>query len=394
VDPRDDAGIALVVAMMVMGLMLILGLAMLAVADTQTRESGVERVRESSFNLAEGALEQQSFLLGGKGWPRAGGPVPPTACTQASTSSFCPSPAALVPATGTGAYAGPDYAQAASWTTRVRDNLAARDQTYTDAVDARPTWDQNGDGFLWVRSSATVAGRTRSIVALLKRDPIPILLPKAALVAGALVVGQNGQSPVISTDGTSPPVLRCPGYGPGCAEYIASGGKKAAQIAPDTVSYSPPGLPEHFVPQDTVAKLMDSATTHTGCPSPQGAQGIVVIDVPEGTTCTYTSNTTFNSPALPGVIIMRRGTLSFAGSGEFHGLLLHLNEAGRIAGSSTPECIRITGTFDVYGGVIIEGRCGLYVQGNARLSFAPNNLNFSLTGVAGIVQNTWRELTG
>ena len=70
-------------------------------------------------------------------------------------------------------------------------------------------------------------------------------------------------------------------------------------------------------------------------------------------------------------------------------MLLHLNEANR---AGTPACIQVTGTFDIQGGVAVEGLCGFYIQGNARLAFSPNALNFSVTGVAGLVQNTWREL--
>jgi hypothetical protein len=120
----------------------------------------------------------------------------------------------------------------------------------------------------------------------------------------------------------------------------------------------------------------------------------VVIDLPsDATSCKFTGNTNYNSPTAPGFIIMRKGTLEFAGGGQFYGLILHLNEAGRNAAvAATDACVRIPGTFDVFGGVVVEGKCGFYIQGNARLTFAPNNLNFSVTGVAGLVQNTWREL--
>jgi Tfp pilus assembly protein PilX len=390
--PAGDSGSALLIAVMVMSLILVLGLAMLSITDTQTEQSGVERVRESAFNLADGALQQQSFVLSGKGWPRTAAAAPPAQCDQSSSSRSCPSPGALVPATGRGLFSDPDYAHGTTWTTTVRDNVGVGGQTYGPAVDANPTWDANGDGHVWVKATAKVGGRARTVVALLRRDAIPLMLPKAVLVAGALDVGQNGQSPVITTDATTPPVLRCAGYGAGCAEYIRSGGKKSPQIAPDAVSYAPPGFPDRLIGADTVAKLIDTATTYTRCPTEQEAQGIVVVDVPDTTTCRFTGNGTFNSPSTPGVLIMRRGSLEFAGGGQFHGLLLHLNDGARVA-PGAQDCISLTGTVDVHGGVIIEGRCGFYIQGNARLVFAPNAQNVSITGVAGIVQNTWRELT-
>ena len=385
----DETGSALFVAMIAMSLMLMMGLATIALTDQQTRASGAERVREASFNLAEGALQQQSYLLGGKGWPKKAADALPDSCGQSSTFTRCPTPSALVTTTGGGAYEGVDYANGAVWTTYVRDNTLTNARQYTTAVESQPRWDADGNGEIWVRSTATVSGKTRVIVALLKRDPIPILMPKAVLVAGSLSVGQNGQSPVITSDATTLPVLRCDPASPTCADYIRSGDKKDPQISPDTVTYNPTFPP--LVPGDTVDKLVESTTPFTSCPTEAqvAASEIAVIDVPESTRCVLTGNTNYHTPSTPGILIMRRGTLELAGSGRFHGMLLHLNEANR---AGTPACIQVTGTFDIQGGVAVEGLCGFYIQGNARLAFSPNALNFSVTGVAGLVQNTWREL--
>ena len=384
-----ERGSALFVAIIAMSLMLMMGLATLSLTDQQTRESGAERIRESSFNLAEGALQQQGFLLGGKGWPKKVTDALPTQCDQASVHGRCPAATSLVTSTGEGAYDAADYGSGAAWTTYVRDNTATNPRQYTTAVDSQARWDADGNGEIWVKSEATVGGKKRVIVALLKRDPIPILMPKAVLVAGALSIGQQGQSPVITTDGTTVPVLRCDDTDPACADYIQSGEKKPPQIFPDTVTYDPtfPSL----VPADTVEKLIESTTAFTTCPTEAqvAAQQIVVIDVTDSTRCTLTGNTVYHSSSKPGIIIMRRGTLDLAGTGQFHGMLLHVNEAGRNDGSN---CIEVTGTFDVLGGIAVEGSCGVYLSGNARLNFTPNNLNFSVTGVAGLVQNTWREL--
>lgn len=385
----DERGSALLVAVVAMGLMLMLGLATLSLTDQQTRQSGVERIRESSFNLAEGALQQQGFLLGGRGWPKTAVQALPVTCDQSSTHARCPAPQALVTSSGAGEFAAVDYGSDTRWTTYVRDNTATSPRDYTSAVDAQPQWDADGNGEIWVKSSATVRGRTRTIVALLKRDPIPILMPKAVLVAGSLQVGQNGQSPVITTDATTPPVLRCSATDPACADYIESGGKKDSQISPDTVTYD--ASHPNVVSPDTVEKLLESTTTFTSCPTEAqvAAQEIVVIDVPDTTSCQLTGNTVYHSSSRPGIVIMRKGTLVLAGTGRFHGMLLHLNEANRSDGT---QCLRVPGTFDILGGVVVEGTCGFYVTGNARLVFSPNNLNFSVTGVAGLVQNTWREL--
>ena len=59
----SERGSALVTALLVTMLFMMLGLATVSLVDTQQRESGRERVRESSFSLAEGALNSQIYLL-------------------------------------------------------------------------------------------------------------------------------------------------------------------------------------------------------------------------------------------------------------------------------------------------------------------------------------------
>lgn len=391
-----EEGAALVVAVLVMAIMMTLGLSALAMTDVQTGESAAERQRESSFNLAEGALQQQGFLLGGRGWPLTAAQALPASCGQASTSPSCPTVEALVPATGPGAFAGPDYAQGATWSTVVRDNTAVGHQAYTPAVLDRPSWDENGDGFIWVRATATVRSRPRTLVALLKRTAIPLLVPRASLVAGALDIGQNGQPSVITTDATAPAVLRCADAIAGCSEYTGARANKLPQVVPDVVRYAPGDVGTPFVPLDTVARLEESAVVFTTCPTTAQAQGIVVIDVAEDVTCRFTGNGEFNAPGAPGMLVARRGTVEFSGNGTFHGMVLHRNLAGRDAtpdqGSPARDCVTVTGNFTVLGAVVVEGACSYHDQGSGRLTFTPNNLNFSVTGVAGLVRNTWREL--
>ena len=384
---RDEHGSALVISIIAMSLMLMLGLAALAMTDQQTKQSGVERVRESSFNLAEGALQQQSFLLGGRGWPKASTDALPAECSISSAVlSRCPTPSALVAA---GAYDSPDYVTGASWKTYVRDNTVANPLTYTTAVDARPTWDSDANGYMWVKSTATVRGKTRTIVALLKRDPIPIALPRAVLVSGGLTIPQNGQSGVITTDATTPLVLRCDGYGGTCNQ--SNNGQGSSQISPNNVSYT--GVTgEPFLQPDIVAKLIESAKVYTSCPTEAQLTGLVVIDPSSNDlTCELTGNTPYNSPTAPGILLMTKGRLDYRGNGPFYGLIIHLNQGNDGAGT---KCVDVNGTPDISGGIIVEGTCGVEVNGNSRLIFNPNMFNLSVTGVAGLVQNTWRELPG
>src|SRR5205823_1158675 len=112
---RAEEGWVVVTAIILMTIMLGVGLAVLATADTQSGQARVERTRESSFNLAEGLLAAESVVLQNN-WPAtapcATNPVgcgyawsaaAPDTCTQATAGTNqnqCPDPAKLVGTNG------------------------------------------------------------------------------------------------------------------------------------------------------------------------------------------------------------------------------------------------------------------------------------------------------
>ena len=57
-----------------------LSLPLLSLVDTQQRQSAQERKSESSFNLAEAALDASVFVLG-KDWPALATGAYPATCT-------------------------------------------------------------------------------------------------------------------------------------------------------------------------------------------------------------------------------------------------------------------------------------------------------------------------
>lgn len=56
---RNERGSILVTALLVMAAMIPIGFALLAIVDTQARQSGQERTRDRAFNLADSALAQR-----------------------------------------------------------------------------------------------------------------------------------------------------------------------------------------------------------------------------------------------------------------------------------------------------------------------------------------------
>src|SRR3954464_1169786 len=105
-------GNALVTSLLVMFLFLTLGVTTLTLVDQQQKESGKERVRESSFALAEGVLNSQIYLLS-RQWPGEASQAYSGQCTVAtSTNPRCPDQATLQ--TG---FTGNDYNGGMTWTT-------------------------------------------------------------------------------------------------------------------------------------------------------------------------------------------------------------------------------------------------------------------------------------
>src|SRR3712207_2978474 len=152
---QREEGWAIVVSIAVMGVMLGLGLGVFAHVQGQQKQSGDERVSESSFNLAEAALNSATVYLSASGkFPTASSPY--GTCTQASSSN-CPNPTSVASQFSTA-----DYAGTPTWQTTVRDNGAPNTSFYLDSqTGSQPAYDANGDGAVWIRAEANANGQKR-----------------------------------------------------------------------------------------------------------------------------------------------------------------------------------------------------------------------------------------
>ena len=276
----EEDGWVVVTALLLMTIMLGVGAAVVATANTQSAQSSTSRARESAFNLAEGLMHAQSVVLQ-TNWPvnppcagndtgcgYAWSLTDPNSCTQATAASNpkqCPNPANLVGSYG--AFSNVDQSlPSTTWSVQVRDDTgvclstppagyvpyydSCQIPTYysgfcpapnkTDATKCWPataphnystnpneapgvdqtlctnsgqavacTWDANGDKQLWVRVDATVAGKTRSMVALLRLEDFPVTLnSQNAVIGGAVNFSNNGNKHIVDATG-SQIVTRC-----------------------------------------------------------------------------------------------------------------------------------------------------------------------------------------
>ncbi|HUR86598.1 MAG TPA: hypothetical protein VMY78_14745 [Solirubrobacteraceae bacterium] len=212
---RGEEGWVLVTSVVVCVIMLIIGLALLSVVDTQTGASSTQRQGDSAFNYAEGALNSTAFLLS-RNWPED------VSLTPTGTSASCGNQtlSGTIGAADDSTFAGRiqnqltdsfgstgsnDYpAATTAWTVNICDDTG-QTTTWNESLltASTPAWDANGEQTLtgtdassgaaysykvrraWVRARAQVADRTRTVVGLVQVGVKPVLPSRyAALVGG------------------------------------------------------------------------------------------------------------------------------------------------------------------------------------------------------------------
>ena len=398
---RQEQGYLVVTAMVMLGMMMSAGLAAYAFVDTQQKESGVERQRESSFNLGEGALSAQSFVLSRK-WPGSVAEAYPPTCTWTTGASQvlnprCPSAAEL-----SRAFNEPDYAAGVTWTVKVRDdyclnsssqpvacNTAPGVQFYDQTtVNARPSWDENKNDSVWVRADAEVRGKSRSLVALVSVERVAESFPRKAIIAGRLSIPQSGNQEYVITQGRDV-ALRCPESDPNCADY-----SKPNNVSPESAIKYGQYAGQSAISPESVERLKARAiadgTYSTTCPaSPAGA--VVFVESLTTVNCEYDqpSQTSYNSATKPGVFIVARGTFSIGANDTFYGIVYALNRQ-----NSGGVLISTAGGGTLVGAAFVDGAGAVEIGNNAgNLKFDDRAFtDITSYGTAGVVQNTWREV--
>jgi hypothetical protein len=400
----EQGGWAMVTTMILLGVMTAGGLATASVMDTQTQQSGIERRRETAFNLAEAGLNGQVFALA-RDWPGMGMAANPyPTCSPASTNTRCPAASLLENLIGS-----QDLVNGAGWQTLVRDNGASGTQSFysDELVLTQPAYDANGDGKLWVRASATAQGKTRSIVALVRTEQQDEDVPHAAVLAGRLEHQNNGNKVIVDATASGSadtvkvrcalvandplPCLAQPTGASSNSLFSWLGSKQQIKPVPTVANTGYTG--GNAMSVDARARLKARAiadgTYYAGCPTAAQLTGPVVYV--EAGTCSYTSNSQFNSTASPGLLIMASGTLSLGGTCDFHGVIYHANTAG-----ASSVLVTTQGNAVIHGGVLVDGNGILHAGASgANIVLDLNAYNAVKSyGSAGLIQNTWREIKG
>jgi hypothetical protein len=386
---RSEAGIAIPIALMVCFLMLAIGLAIVSNSDRQNLQSGGERVQENSLMLSEGSLNAQANLLAAN-WPGSAATAF-TPCTQASTSSSCADAGNLLRG-----FTNNDFTNA-TWSLSVRDN--ALGNYYDDTATAsQPVYDASGpsgtkDNMVWLRAQATVRGRTRTVVALMRAFPVGQNFPRGVVTAGSFSTSNNGKKAMVDP-GSGPGInVRCtpgagaPQRGDTCLNFVATKG----QVWPPSYS-ADTTIPSAMSASEVSAlrsKAQAAGTYYASCPGSLPSATLVFI---ENGGCTYGGNTQVNSSANPGLLVVYSGGLTLGGTMNFYGIIYAVNAGG----STSQGLVTLGGDSQVNGAVVADGNGGV-TAGSSKMNivYDANAFNvISLNSTVNIVANTWRELNG
>jgi hypothetical protein len=374
---RGQGGWAIATFMVVVSVMLMIGLATLAIVDTQSHASGVERSRVSAFTLAEGALNAQAFMLS-RAWPDSSAAAFATSCTEASTAGTvgCPDQTWMARSFTGGDYSG------ANWQTDVRDNGGVYGTVWTDAaLAAQPGWDQNADGLLWVRARAVLAGRTRTLVARVQVNRSPAFPQGYATIAGRfstdlgvalnqvvaspLLTGIIGNHQLISGGKLG---LRC-GLLSGCvtgAFSVLTEVGLGSLLANDILQYGMTAA----VSDDVIAQMRQRAlaagtyyssiASGAACPAPPAGSTTAVIFVEQVGNGDQTCTVTLSGGATTQVraLIVNNGRVTFTGTGTYMGVVYAVNAQRASLGDTSREVVRIESNAKVRGMVAVDGAGG------------------------------------
>jgi Tfp pilus assembly protein PilX len=385
----------MIMALVLLFVILGIGIALMATADSQQRSAANQQGSERAYALAEAALNAQILELSLK-WPtQQDAPSTtgtnygyPSTCNVASNGfSYCPTASDLstaypvssqpCPAGTEGDAWNTSPSVTNGWTTYVRDAGTSGSSTSSlfssSAEQSAAPYDLTGSanpnagGFVWVRAVGTVNCHTAVVITKVADQIIGLNFPRYVLNANSFTISDNGQKDVLNTQDingkTSQISVRCVGDGGLPPNSTCAGVNNANQVAPTTnYATSPAPTPTLSASQLKAAKdlaiadgtYIPSSTPCSSITDTQLAGKVVYI---EGNSSCYgnggiqiTSNGTFNSFTSPGLLIIANGTISWGGNATFYGIIYAANQA-----NYSGTVVSLGGTTTVIGGVAVDG---------------------------------------
>jgi hypothetical protein len=265
-----------------------------------------------------------------------------------------------------------------------------------------------------VRAQATIRGRTRKLVALVRQESQYEEIPHAAVISGSIKVTNSGNKVLVNGGAGGVVSVRCSTtYDPnatclGHALTSNSWDKADDQISPWNTVQSGHPIPNAMT-DEAIARLRDTAkkegTYVTDCAT-LGREIPPGKVFAEGGACNFdpVGNAPVNSPTAPGYIINLTGTIALKGNAFYYGIIYAANRNPNDTTQTVDDghtAVSFDGNAVVIGGVLIDGNAALDLGNSGGSNRADGQIVFSgksydsiqSIATAGVIQNTWRELT-
>lgn len=356
---RREDGSTLVMVMGVIAVLVILAASLVMLTVNSLHATARDRTDKIAFDVAEAGIDlgQHKLYLA---WPTASSPAVPL-----ETDSFTTVDALFKDST--------------------KYPISSARVTFMDDVEPEPGQPgppyDDGNGLMYIRSTATVGGRTATVQAEVQQVHFPLRVrDKTALyTSGTLKVDGTGASNPMGLD--QPATYAdtfAAAFDPNPRDYE---GFPTAQTPLDT-----DGLltPNDVFPDATRLALIDEATAvdfvYASQPDWAVASAkrphIIVVD----SSVILAGGESLWTEADPGVLIVK-GDITFRGTTSIYGIVYCDNAFGG------------TGTPDIHGMVVAIGSADL--RGSRAVNYNSNviaNLNRMVVQAVRVVPNTWRQV--
>lgn len=438
---RDEEGVAMLTAVLLLFVMLGLGAALMTTAGSQQRASANQRSSETAYSLAEAALNAQIFALSQQ-WPTQadapGTTAPsygyPTSCNAASNgSSYCPTPSDLSSAypssgncpSGTQGDAWSSGSTVSNgWTTYVRDASPSPSLFSDTAEENAAPYDATTTppGSVWVRAVGVVNCHIAVVVTKVSEQIVHLSFPDYVINANSFSTGNNSPNKdIINTQdpngNTSPISLRCAGSSDGNGAQPPNANcanAQTGQIQPNANYVNPPAGSPTLSPSQLweARQLANASGTYYGpgnCSWFNNPRPATVVYVTGDCSNSRLSAANVGYNSTTGTcdsytfLIVANGTVTLSGNTDFCGVIYAPNLSG-VSGT----VVTLQGDSTIFGGLNVDGAASLSLgdSGNGTNCTDTNrnqkcgDLEFSLAaflnldGFAGVdpTPNSFRQL--
>jgi Tfp pilus assembly protein PilX len=384
---RNERGMALITVIFAVATMAVLGTASFGLVLTQTDQTKKSKTGEAAFNLAEAALNAETFLLA-RDWPRT---VNAATCSSTTMTGTLTAPATTatqhdqIQGILAQTYSG-DSNNATSqwWVTACSEGSPARD-SWDASLLTGPSWDSTaastGPRRMWVRAEARVAGRKRAVVALVQAGQVRVFPPSLAVVTGRFGADLGVALNALTNGGLLGPLTNLllhndPMFVGNVA--VRCGLLDAANLlgcvtgllkATSALSLGPLLQANNFmdfysdtiIPASKVAQLRQQAQASgtyrgviaAGACLPAGSAGKIVFieQIGDGTgSCTL--NTAGGASAA--ALVVASGGIEVQGGGTFTGVLYAMHRKAVKSGATEVADVRIEQNSKVLGAVFVD----------------------------------------